>query len=830
VSLEKFPVEEKRTEIQDALKVRGICVVKAPPGSGKSTIVPQICLEIAPAQGRVYVLQPRRIAARQLAVFVSELCESPLGNKVGYKVRFEDCTSKSTRIIFETYGIFVRQLLSGNMPGPNDTLILDEFHERTLEMDLVIAWFRFLQKVQSPHTPRCIIMSATIQKESTFFLEDNVPTIEAHGRMFPVEIHYQPPVAQERLDSQVLRALVTISQKCNTGSVLVFASGNAEIKQIVDGLTPWCQSHGRSVYGLHGAMSLWEQSQVITSAASGKTIIVSTNVAETSLTIPGVTAVIDSGYAMKAAYDPQRERNTLYRAGITQSSAEQRAGRAGRIAPGICVRLWPRHDDSRSLTPLEPEIRRLELSTIVLSALGILDVYDVSPNSPYFLPWLSEPEEDRFAVALSMLQSVGACTATGFTGLPLHLSDKGREYLTYGIHPMSASILSESALVPGCLVSIAMLALWENAGRSITGEIYGLGCELAQGKKNGVFTREVHEAFKHLCNCGASGNCKQQNLIATSNDDDSVKRAIAAIWMRVMRSRIGILDTAGSRYVLVDGSSAFIHDTQKHSDLPEAILLLTSAENDNGKTGRKHVVHLYVSIKKEWIPQVLSDTVESHRFPLWDEKKKRIFMRTEGRIGTLVLDRHDEPVSPPDRDAAAEVLMQNIGDIKTTADDAVISFLTRMDCVANAFPELGFKPLSDEDWQLIACEFCEGSSSISELEERTLLPVVLRYVGHEHVRTIDQLAPEYIALPSGKRGRITYPASSPPELSARIGELVGVTKPFSVCKGRVPGIYNILAPNYRTVQKTADIEGFWKNAYPAIKQEFKRRYPRHIWP
>jgi len=583
-------------------------------------------------------------------------------------------------------------------------------------------------------------------------------------------------------------------------------------------------------------MRLSEQVACVDESARRPVVIVATNVAETSITIPGVTAVIDSGYERRMSFDPGRERNTLYRALVSRASATQRAGRAGRTAPGRCLRLYAAETGRAMPESSAPEVTRLELSRLALDSLGLCDRSGLSPTGDTFLPWLTPPEPGRWSHALETLAAVGA---TEGSGREARLTARGRQLLGWSTDPLPAAILADASAAGVATLSCAVIALWESDEPGPGRDLFAPALDLALGRAGRDVTYEVKQAFKALADGCEAGAAKRERaeLLAAAGDTKGAKRVdlrrrLAGCWMKLLARRIGIRQAQTASYAFADGSTAAVEAPSgagRHS-YPEALLALDTLTTGGAGRAKRSRVTQYLAIETEWVSRELAGQVTTGRDYRWDEKAQAVSAVEEVRLGELVIERRrcGSPGSDP---RIAEMLAAKLesGEI-ALRDEEAEQLVRRIRVVAGALPDAGFPALDTSDWKAIYRAFAAGKSSRADLERASLAAAIRSRLGPALSSRLDRLAPVKVWLVSGKAGRVTYPDSAPPELSARIGDLVGVRGPFTVCDGRVRGVYDILAPNMRTVQKTADLEGFWKGAYPKIRAELKRKYPRHPWP
>lgn len=807
-----LPITPFKRDIVSAVDAKGRAVLCAPPGSGKSTQVPQFFLPRTDKD--IIVLQPRRLAARSLAAFVAQTRGEEPGGTIGYRVRHESRTGRETRIIYETYGVFIRRALSGPIFQKTGLVILDEFHERSLEMDLALAFLRH-SRAASSEAPPFILMSASLEPGPLLPYLELDSAISVDVPVHPVRVDYQRPEGGESSPRQAARALKTLLSQGFEGSVLIFMPGIGEIRSTVSLAEEVCTPLSIPVFALHGSLPLAEQGRVISAPSRAQSVIVSTNVAETSLTIPGVRAVIDSGYERRAAFDPVRDRNTLYRLLISKSSAIQRCGRAGREGPGRCVRLYAEEAYNGLNASLPPEMTRLDLTDTLLKAQGLVH------EDIHSLQWPTEPDSSRFNHALSVLEGLGAIARkNGKTAL----TPKGRALLRWPLDPVSSALLEEAREAGVAQTMCAVLALWEHEQPSQALDLFDEAKDFIGNPGHRRFDIETRKTY--------------EELVRTSEKDSDAslpakeaRKALAACFMRLLKGRLAVREPGAARFLFEDGSGATLAGRKKETDLPSALIALEILQTAGAFQAKNNSITAFVGVEIEWIAEVLKDRCQSRVVCGWDAKRKSVTAEQCLLFGPLVLSRNSLPPEKADPKGAAEVMADKClsGEI-ALKDDSVKQLLNRIALLGKCYPEKNIKPLDDDDWKLIYGELCLGKRNATELEPAMLAGEITRYYGHSFGGMLDKLAPERMILPSGKKAKVFYPDNGPAELSARITDFLGMKGRFTLCQGRAQGIFDILAPNYRTVQKTEDLGSFWQNIYPEIKNQLKRKYPRHPWP
>ena len=800
-----LPIKAFRDRIVEETLRAGCLILTAPTGSGKSTQTPQFLLGKVP--GKILVLEPRRLAARSLASRVAVETNTSLGSTVGYQVRFDSRCGPGTSVIFQTYGVFIAQLLKDPSLTGVGAVLLDEFHERTLECDLALAWLNALRKSRRPDL-KVVVMSATLDSaELSRYLPD-AARVDVPGRVFPVDIRHHPLAAREGPAEGALAALRELAKEGLDGSVLVFMPGLREIRRALTVLTPYCREQNLELHALHGSMDLAEQGRVLDESPQRR-VIIATNVAETGLTIPQVTMVIDSGLHRVAAYDAARGINTLYLSRISRGNALQRAGRAGRTAPGRCVRLWSKADETGMAPSLKPEILRLELSSLRLQAASLPEAVD----------WITVPHETAWAGAGRLLAALGAADEKG------GVTARGRALLRYPAPPRVAAVL-EAARALGRETydrACAMAAVFETAGDrrpDKAAHLSELGADILSGSREEVSweATEIFRQFKRLY--------KDESGAAPPADAGALELA----WLGAFTDRLAAREGEGSFYRLGDGRGAIL---PIEKDPPPLILALDIRERAGGGQARQVGVNLFLPFEAEAVVRAFPDECAWAPSAEFDERKQRVIKEERLMFRGLALARREIAARKDDRKVAADLWAEKFssGELEHPGfDERARQLVVRVKLARRLYPDMGYPDLGADDWRLIYGEVCSGRNSLKDIERVNLLPHIESYLGRALTDFLERALPATKRLPSGKTGRFTYHETHPPELAARLGDFVKMTGKLSLCEGRLPVSFDILAPNYRTVQKTQDLGSFWANTYPTVKKELQRRYPRHPWP
>ena len=841
-----LPIYELESRLVEAVRGVGRVIVQAPTGSGKSTQIPQMLLAHGLlGDGEVTVLQPRRLATRMLATRVADECGSPLGGLVGYQIRLESRVSEKTRIRFVTEGILLRQMSFDPTLRGISVVVFDEFHERHLYGDISLA--RALQ-IQSTLRPdlKIIVMSATLDTGALGAYLAPCELLVSKGRSFPVEIEY----LQKTPDFDTTPVWDVAALQCervaarSSGDFLVFMPGAYEISRTVQAIQGSRALRDFVVFPLHGELAADQQDKAVARYQTRK-IIVSTNVAETSLTIDGVTTVIDSGLARIARFDPHRGINTLLVEKISAASADQRAGRAGRTATGVCVRLWTERDHAQRAPQELPEVRRLDLSEVVLTlkASGIDDVGA--------FPWLERPDAKGLERALILLSDLGAVK-----GMQGAITELGRKMLRFPVHPRYARMFL-AAQDRGCVRPVALMAALTQ-GRNFL--FRGVPKAVEEARENAL--GEEHEsdffllmrAWRYADKANFSLDaCRRLGIHAQSArqvgplfeqfleiaraeglevgegraDSASIRKCVLAGFSDQLAKRV---DGGTLRCELVHGRKALL---ARESSIQQSALFVASEITEVGGRGGEvsTLVSLATAVDEGWLRELFGDDYREARGVVYDPEAKRVVCRKERRFRDLVLEAKANSEDVP-LDQAATLLTREVvaGRIVLERwDEAVEQWITRVNRLAEWFPELEVNPIGPADRATLIEQICYGEVGAKAVRDKEVMPVLRDWLVPEQEAALESLLPQKITMANGRRSSVSYPAEGPPVLSARIQELYGVNGRFTLGNGRVPVKIQVLAPNQRPIQVTDDLTNFWTEMYPKVKAELSRRYPRHEW-
>jgi ATP-dependent helicase HrpB len=844
---ERLPIFEIERDILAGVREHRRLIVSAPTGSGKSTQVPQILLDGGEVKsGQIVVLQPRRLAARLLAARVASERKVRLGGEVGYQIRFENMTSPETSIRFVTEGILLRQMVQDPNLRAVEALIFDEFHERHLYGDITLARALELQEAARPDL-KILVMSATLEMLPLEQYLKPCCVVEARGRSFPIEIEFAPQpgyVDPRPIWEQAAAAFGEWARSGQEGDALIFMPGSFEISQTIEALRRTDESRGFLLLPLHGDLAPREQDAAVARYDRRK-VVVATNVAETSLTIDGVRCVIDSGLARIPRYDPYRGINTLLIEQISRASADQRAGRAGRTGPGVCLRLWSAEEHGHRPAHDLPEVKRLDLAEVILTlkASGVEDLRQ--------FPWLEPPAETALVAALELLTDLGALSRSSDSAItPL-----GRKMLAFPLHPRYARMLlaaQEHACVhEACLIATLTQGrdlllrnvdpatarrrdelLPENAASDFTllmrawdyavahefrvEDCRRLGIQAATARQ----LRPLLDQFLEIA--------RREGLEVARREapEEALRKcALLAFSDRVARR----LDGGSSRCELV-------HDRRgtlvRESVVQKSPLLVAAEvrEVEGKEKGVNTLLSLATGIEEKWLHELFPQDISRALQVFYDETAKRVFAEEAVRFRGLAI--NTRRLEPPPADEAARLLADEViaGRLSLNRwDESVEQWIVRLNLLGKWCPELELPALNEEDRRHLIEQICHESFSYKDIKDKPVLGIIKSWLSGAQQELLEKHAPERLLLANGRAQKVTYEAAGSPYIAVRIQQLYDVNATPRIAMGRVPVLVHILAPSMRPVQITQDLAGFWREHYPRVKQELQRKYPKHEW-
>ncbi len=863
-----LPIDDALPALRKALRARSVAVLEAPPGAGKTTRVPLALLDEPWCAGlRIVMLEPRRLAARAAAQFMSHTLGETVGGTVGYRVRGETRVSSRTRIEVVTEGVLARLLSADPALEPYACVIFDEFHERSLHADLGLALVLETQH-HLRESLRVLVMSATLDGEAVAGLlhdaQGAAPVVRSEGRLFPVETRYRVPRPDERLESTTAR-VVREALAADTGDVLVFLPGASEQRRVAVRLhdDPAVRDARARVHVLHGSMPLSEQDAALAPSPEGtRKVVLATSIAETSLTIAGVQVVIDSGVSRLPRFEVAAGLTRLRTARVTRSSADQRRGRAGRTAPGVCYRLWDMHDDHALLPGARPEILDADLAPLAL------ELADAGIADPLQLRWLDVPPAGSFAQARDLLAQLGALDATG------RITPHGRRMASLPLQPRLAHMMLLAADCGQAAQGARLAALLEERDvlrgeRGVTPADIRLRTELVQrtGVRSGSddssdsalhgvwvdrdgLRRVQQSASDILRRAHLAPQPTPRAAPDTSHDvspDDSAEDAQAIRMQGRMqgRDRQGDADTgalvalafpdrvaqrragAEPRYLLRNGSGAVLSRQDSLHDTP----FLAVAQLDGQPPEYRIVIAAPITLAE--IREAFATQITAEQRVHWDDRSRTVRATSRTLLGALVLD--ETPWSAPKASLVVDCLLDQLQ--RTPFDQWPLSesahrLRERLHFVHvhdASFPDVSPAALlaTTRDWLAPRLGHVR---KWTQLEQFDWPDALLSLLSWPQRAQLDRMAPTHLEVPSGSRIALDYRDPSGPLLAVKLQEVFGWSSTPMLLEGRVAVTLQLLSPAQRPVQVTRDLAGFWRSSYFDVRKELRGRYPRHPWP
>lgn len=829
--LNPLPIDAHLSSICQYVRDNPITIVEAPPGSGKTTRVAPALMNLPFAAGqKIYLLQPRRIAAKSVSERIAWEHGTRIGERIGYQVRFDSKVSRETQLIVATEGVLLRKLQEDAGLSDTNIVLLDEFHERSLDSDLLLGMLRRVQQALRDDL-KIVIMSATIDSQLIQSQLSGAPIVRVESPNFPVNIRYRPTKPEDSLSDRMVDAIRDVAET-NDGDVLAFLPGMGEIQRTFDALSQTRLGRDCEVMQLFGSMTLEDQAKAI-EPGNKRRIILSTNVAETSLTIEGIRIVVDSGLARVMRFSPDVGLDRLALENISQASAAQRAGRAGRVAPGICYRLWSDSSERARSAFLEPEIRRVDIVS------AVLQLFAWGEGESDDFPWLEQPREDSVARARSLLEQLGAISKNKITEigkamsrLPTHprlarMVIAGFESGCYERTCMMAALLSErDPFQQSRTASTRSAKRWDSdcVERLVALESFldGRQVESPFGSlhRNGV--RSIVNAAQQLqeqCTSVLKGTSILRERQRSHEPEALMKAMLFGYPDRLAKRR-----NVGKPHGLMVGGKGVAISHQ--SGVTEAELFLC-IDIDAGAGDA--AVRQASRIDLDWLPK---EQVLSSEELFFHPSQKQVVARRQTKWLDLVL--NETPTAITDTQQCAEILwreaLKNWEHAFPTDDDRVQGLVERVNCLRQWLPDLELPELGESFLQDVAKELCQNRRSLADLRAAPWIDWIQTRFASEQWQAIEREAPAKIQVPSGSWIKIQYAVGKPPTMAVKIQEVFSMKATPRIAKGRVPLLLHLLSPNMRPQQITEDLASFWANGYPIVKKELKRRYPKHSWP
>ncbi|TVO77633.1 ATP-dependent helicase HrpB [Sedimenticola selenatireducens] len=818
----ELPITPLLPGLAEALETRHKVVLAAPPGSGKTTLVPLALIKQSWLEGKqILMLEPRRLAARAAAQRMAQLLNEKVGERVGYQVRFDRQVSSKTRIEVVTEGILTRRLQDDPELASIGLIIFDEFHERSLQADLSLAFT--LDVIQNLREDlRLLVMSATLDTDAVSTLLGGAPVITAEGQSFPVECRYLERASQLNTDDLLVSGVLRAVRE-TAGDILVFLPGTGEIRRAEAALKQQLPNDVK-VLPLYGELSRAEQDAVLTPQPDRRRIILSTSIAETSLTIEGVTTVVDSGWSRRPRFDPNSGLTRLETIRVSKASATQRAGRAGRQGPGVCYRLWSLVEEGRLPAFHPPELIEADLAPMVLE----LALWGVS--TPSELQWLDMPPAGAFAQAQALLQRLDALDVQN------RITKAGQHMVGLALHPRLAHMLSSASGERALALDLAGLLSERDILRRVPGEIRSIDIVeriqlLMSWRKSG--RQAAHAKLLDLQACKQVDRAIRQwgrRLQHKQANDVKSALGVGGLLALAFPDRIAKrASTADSRYLLVTGRAVQLPEGDPLSRHEYLVIAAMDAGKRDGRA------YLAAPIAVDQIRETQETHIQTCSRVTWDPANRAVLAREEERLGAVVLSARLLP--DPEFTLTCEAMLSGIrqmGIVSLPWSDETLQWRERVASVREWLPNDKWPDLSDvtllDQLEAWLAPWLKGVTRVDYLKKLDLGGILKSMLSWEQQKNLDKLAPTHLDLPCGTRKRIEYHAGQPPILAVKLQALFGLQQTPTLCNGTVPVILHLLSPAQRPIQVTQDLAGFWQRTYAEVRKELKGRYPKHYWP
>ena len=858
-----LPIWQIHARIIESVKSNNSLVLIAPTGSGKTTQVPQMLLDELALPGRIVVLQPRRVAARTVAARVAWERKCPLGGEVGYQIRLDDRTSLGTRICFVTEGILLRWLQDDPTLGGISAVLFDEFHERNLLSDVALALAKHLQRARRPDL-KIIVMSATLEANPVTAYLNDCPVLVSEGKAYPVEIRHLDLPDERPVTEQAADAVARIVESGDSGDILVFMPGMAEINAAISACRAASLRESVAMIPLHGELEP-EQQDLAFAPNRLRKVIVSTNVAETSVTIDGIIHVVDSGVARVARYDAERGIGTLLLEPISRASAEQRAGRAGRTAPGVCHRLWTESGHLNRPERNTPEIQRADLAEVVL----LLHSFGISDATQF--DWLDKPDPQAVARAEKLLRILGAIAGAPATDAEAGRSDLtpiGWKMLRLPMHPRYSRMLVEASRF-GCVPAAALCAalvsgrdLLARLGRddkhiSEARELFEASAEsdfytlmrAYQFARNGNFNveqcrrygvhaqiaRQVQQTFEQILGlAGGRGGARQDEASDSPRaPGDPLPRCIMAGFIDQLcrRRDQGTLDCD-----LTEGRSGVL--ARESVVINSPLLVVAGIREIAGRTGEMTLLSLATAVKREWIeetfPAQITNTIEH----LYDRTHRRVSAVKLIRFHDLLLHHeHQREVDPAGAGRClADAFAKQYFELPNFNHE-IKQLVARFNLAAAVMPELELTVLDAAAITQVLARAFSGMTLVKEAQAAPLREAFLEFIGKDRLEWLNELAPPALPWLDEKKIKLLYSEQildddlrpNSPEVNVKLHEIFRLKEHPRICEGRLPVKLWLCAPDGKRLEPTLDWPAFRLAGYPKIKPALQRKFPAITW-
>lgn len=831
MKLPAYPALEAVPALKAALREQGRAVLAAPPGSGKTTTIPLVLLDEPWLKGKkILLLEPRRVAARAAAARMAQLMGEKVGDTIGYQIRFERRIGPATRIEVVTEGLLTRRLQADpELPGVG-LVIFDEFHERSLDADLALALTLDARENLNPDL-RLLVMSATLDTQRVAALLDDAPIVTAGGTLFPVDVRYRPPRADTPMDEALANAVLTALGETE-GDILAFLPGTREIRGAARRIE--ARSNSVVVRPLYGELSSTEQDLALAPDANGqRKVILATNIAQTSLTVEGVTTVIDAGHVRFARFDLGAGANVLETRRVSRASAEQRTGRAGRLGPGVAYRLWSQEQHGRLLAHDTPEMLSTDLSRMALdlAAWGVAD--------PASLRLLDPPPAANWRYARELLTAFAALDATG------RITAHGRALGRLPTSPRLAHLLL-TAQKSGqgelaCWLAAALEEREAQGGSDLVERVE----QLQSGRGDPAQVRRVREAVKQF-------ERVLESRPAPAGSTNPIPHSLAPIPAlastafpeRLAQRRDGTRDgPRGSKeiaFLCADGAEARLPETDALARSEWLAIAHWGIETDSRSAITTRRIRLAAAMSEREVREAHGHRIVTAPAVHWDAQAEAVVAEQQTRLGAIVLAA--KPLRLADADASAKAAIaaamcdgiRSIGLHALPWTEAAREWCLRVQSLGHWQPEAGWPDTSDEgllaalpDW---LSPYLDGVSRRSHLDRLELLSILNSLLDYPQQQALAKLAPTHLTVPTGNRYALSYMPGQAPALEVKLQEMFGEAATPTVCDGRVRVVLHLLSPGRKPIAVTADLASFWAKSYFEVKKDLRGRYPRHPWP
>ena len=820
-----LPVDSIIPELRTVFSTIPNAVLTAQPGAGKTTRVPMGLLnESWLSNQRIIMLEPRRLAARAAAHRMAVTLGQRVGETVGYRIRLDTRVGPRTRIEVVTEGILTRILQSDPSLAGYGMVIFDEFHERSLHADLGLALCLETQKALREEL-HILVMSATLDTESISSLLGNAPIIGCEGNVFPIETRYLSKPAPKMKEQPVVQA-VKEALSSGPGNILVFLPGIGEIRRVERGLRNSIVGSNVHIAPLYGDLSQSEQDLAIQPSAPGqRKIVLATNIAETSLTIEGIRIVIDTGLVRVARFDPRSGMSRLETINVSKDSADQRQGRAGRIEPGVCYRLWTAREHQALLQRTTPEIFESDLSSLALE----LSVW--GNTDPHHLSWVDPPPGGAYSHARELLVRLGAIDEAG------RITSHGKQMVKLPLHPRLAHMVLEAQRLKlehlGCELAVILserdFVKAQPGDRNID-----LQVRLDALHHPGILTQDLwvdRPALQRIHKATAQLK-RQLNLSGDTTDCIKNYSEEAGLLLAfAYPDRIAqCQNQAEGRYRLANGRGAYVPKSQALSNEQYLVIAHLDGEQQWAR------IFLAAPVRLEALGEHCSDQIREVQFVKWDDTTLGVSARKQRRLGELILEDHAVPHPDPDQVIATLIQglsQQGIDRLPWTKElrnwQARVLFMRRLEGENSGWPDVGDQHLLDtlKEW---LGPFLVGLSRLDQIQRMDIQKPLRSLINWRQQKELDDQAPIHLTVPTGSKILLQYPLNDSPVLGVRLQEMFGQSETPRIAGGRVPVIIHLLSPARHPVQVTGDLASFWANSYQVVRRELRGRYPKHHWP